>query len=463
MIKNVIAIIVATLLLTAGIAWADFPAQLNNFVAGDVIRSADWNLIEAELGTRSGRVATGTSDSLNFIVRNAQFPTTTLRVGLTASTTISGDTGTSTFVNGISLNAGCFLFGGSCLAGANPTATIGLTATNGSAVTFMRSDAAPALSQSIAPTWTGLHIFNTGGMIVNASSSYAYFNSASSSIDILRVNTRLGVATSTPGQSAAFGVTGDGFFSGNLYATNIYVTSLTGSNCIGETGGLIGAGTNCVVSIQQTYGTAQNGAITLGTSTTAISGDWGITNSSGTFTFNIPSSSAANRGLLTSADFTTLNNKISSTSLSGASVISYTSGTGVITTTGGTFGSGNYTFSAGVSAVTATATTQLVAPIPRTYIIGTSTMGTGTSTPGKLPGEPFAKTYTQIGCNSIGGGTFVAQFGDSTASTSIVSSTGLTTTFTTLSSNNVFTAGETLWFAYGSVSGTVINPSCTVQ
>lgn len=191
MIKNVIAIIVATLLLTAGIAWADFPAQLNNFVAGDVIRSADWNLIEAELGTRSGRVATGTSDSLNFIVRNAQFPTTTLRVGLTASTTISGDTGTSTFVNGISLSAGCFLFGGSCLTasptGANPTGTIGLSAVNGSATTFMRSDAAPALSQSIAPTWTGLHIFNTGGVIANASSSFGYFNSASSTIEVLAI------------------------------------------------------------------------------------------------------------------------------------------------------------------------------------------------------------------------------------------------------------------------------------
>ena len=42
---------------------------------------------------------------------------------------------------------------------ANPTATIGLTATNGSATTAMRSDAAPALSQSISPTWTASHTF----------------------------------------------------------------------------------------------------------------------------------------------------------------------------------------------------------------------------------------------------------------------------------------------------------------
>lgn len=40
---------------------------------------------------------------------------------------------------------------------ANPTASIGLTAVNGTAATPMRSDAAPALDQSIAPTWTADH------------------------------------------------------------------------------------------------------------------------------------------------------------------------------------------------------------------------------------------------------------------------------------------------------------------
>ena len=46
-------------------------------------------------------------------------------------------------------------------AAANPSATIGLSATNGVASTFMRSDAAPALSQSITPTWTGAHTFSS--------------------------------------------------------------------------------------------------------------------------------------------------------------------------------------------------------------------------------------------------------------------------------------------------------------
>jgi hypothetical protein len=46
---------------------------------------------------------------------------------------------------------------------ANPTASVGLSAVNGAASTYMRSDAAPALSQSIAPTWTGKHIFSAVG------------------------------------------------------------------------------------------------------------------------------------------------------------------------------------------------------------------------------------------------------------------------------------------------------------
>lgn len=43
---------------------------------------------------------------------------------------------------------------------ANPTATIGLVAQNGSSPNFMRADAAPAINQAIAPIWTGVHTFN---------------------------------------------------------------------------------------------------------------------------------------------------------------------------------------------------------------------------------------------------------------------------------------------------------------
>ena len=58
--------------------------------------------------------------------------------------------------------------------GANPSASLGLSAVNGVATTFMRSDAAPALSQSIAPTMTGNWTFTPASLIpitVNAPSA----------------------------------------------------------------------------------------------------------------------------------------------------------------------------------------------------------------------------------------------------------------------------------------------------
>lgn len=54
---------------------------------------------------------------------------------------------------------------------ANPAGSVGLSAVNGVATTAMRSDAAPALSQSITPTWSGTHVF-TGGAAFNTMSPF---------------------------------------------------------------------------------------------------------------------------------------------------------------------------------------------------------------------------------------------------------------------------------------------------
>lgn len=67
--------------------------------------------------------------------------------------------------------------------GANPAASVGLAAVNGIAATFMRSDGAPALSQSIAPTWTGIHTFGAqvkinAFMTGNAVNGFVVTNSA---------------------------------------------------------------------------------------------------------------------------------------------------------------------------------------------------------------------------------------------------------------------------------------------
>lgn len=55
--------------------------------------------------------------------------------------------------------------------GANPTASLGLSAINGSAGTFLRSDGAPALDATIAPTWSGLHTFTLAPVFTDASGS----------------------------------------------------------------------------------------------------------------------------------------------------------------------------------------------------------------------------------------------------------------------------------------------------
>lgn len=55
--------------------------------------------------------------------------------------------------------------------GANPSASVGLTAVNGVATTFLRSDGAPALSQAIVPTWTGAHTFSSASPQLTAQST----------------------------------------------------------------------------------------------------------------------------------------------------------------------------------------------------------------------------------------------------------------------------------------------------
>lgn len=91
------------------------------------------------------RFSVGGTDTLTFTA-----------LGLVAGAATGGAQGAGT------INATGFYDDGVLLAnssGANPTGTIGLTAVNGIAATFLRSDGAPALSQAIVPTWTGQHTF----------------------------------------------------------------------------------------------------------------------------------------------------------------------------------------------------------------------------------------------------------------------------------------------------------------
>jgi hypothetical protein len=55
--------------------------------------------------------------------------------------------------------------------GGDPSVEIGLVAQNGDVVTYLRTNGAPALSQAIAPTWTGTHRFTANAEIYSASSN----------------------------------------------------------------------------------------------------------------------------------------------------------------------------------------------------------------------------------------------------------------------------------------------------
>lgn len=99
---------------------------------------------------------------------------------------------------------------------ANPTASLGLVTINGTAVTFMRSDAAPALDVSIAPVWTGVHTFQsvnttpvifggisyTGGVTVQLTNT-STVNGDISRYSIIAGSTNLAIYAANQNQAAA--------------------------------------------------------------------------------------------------------------------------------------------------------------------------------------------------------------------------------------------------------------------
>lgn len=100
---------------------------------------------------------------------------------------------------------------------ATPTAHVGLAAVNGSATTYMRSDAAPALDVTIVPTWSGSHTFTAvtnsfGGGGTGATNAIVVINSGSgagasptlqfNSNSLQRAQLLLGTATGVSGPAA---------------------------------------------------------------------------------------------------------------------------------------------------------------------------------------------------------------------------------------------------------------------
>lgn len=128
------------------------------------------------LGTITSGVWTGTaiaSGNIAAVLTGKTYNGLTL-TGQTVGFTIAGGTTPETLTVGANASVSGTNTGDQALpVGANPaTAKVGLTAVNGAAVSFMRSDAAPPLDVSIAPTWTGAHTWSVQ-LNVNAGALFA--------------------------------------------------------------------------------------------------------------------------------------------------------------------------------------------------------------------------------------------------------------------------------------------------
>jgi hypothetical protein len=154
----------------------------------------------------------------------------------------------------------------------NPTASLGLTAINGVASTYMRSDAAPALDVTIAPTWSGLHTFSqritntstTSGSAATGAYTYGTLGySDSNNLAVLQssVNAynQLIVQNTNVGAAASADLT---ISNNNGTATTFYGNF--GMNSSGWAGT---AGTSTFSAPNVVYLTATSGDLALGTTT----------------------------------------------------------------------------------------------------------------------------------------------------------------------------------------------------
>ena len=144
------------------------------------------------------------TESGNLYFTNARAIASTLTGYVSGAGTISETDSILSAIQKLNGNIGAI----STPTGANPTAQIGLTAINGTATTFMRSDAAPALSQAITPTWTGTHIFSN---VYNRFGTVAAYLPVTKGVDfVYNDNTingaQIGVENQNGGTSAYNGI-----------------------------------------------------------------------------------------------------------------------------------------------------------------------------------------------------------------------------------------------------------------
>ena len=194
--------------------------------------------VEINAGTNSSDIA--------FLVNNQAGSVQFFEINGQGSVTVGSPTGgaqgvgtinaTGLFVNGAAVKT-------TSISSANPTAVIGLTAVNGTALTFMTSDSAPALSQAIAPTMTGKWIFTPSSAVTAVT-----INAAINAVGFALVGGTNTVATYlmtlATGQGAGFsnGLLVQGGTNSADYALNVSNAAATSNYFLVRGDGVVGLG-----------------------------------------------------------------------------------------------------------------------------------------------------------------------------------------------------------------------------
>ena len=161
--------------------------------AGQVLQSTSPTANVATLSWSSAATGSVTSVSITSangisgtVATASSTPAITLALGAITPTSVAA-TGTVTGSNLSGTNTGDQVLP----TGANPTAVIGLTAVNGVATSYLRSDSAPALSQSIAPFWTGVHTHSFPGIAATSTDAIVLTNTTVATVSAQQFSPRM--------------------------------------------------------------------------------------------------------------------------------------------------------------------------------------------------------------------------------------------------------------------------------
>lgn len=158
--------------------------------------------------------------------------------------------------------------------GANPSAVVGTSAVNGSSANFIRADGAPAIDQTMVPTWTGLHTFNGSpiSILTGANDNVGIGTASPGKLLDVQGTVRAIALTIRGGMSSQF-LKGDGTTDSSTY--------LTGNQTITLSSDVTGSGTTAITTTLKSTGTAgtyrsttfdAQGRETSGTNPTTFSG-----------------------------------------------------------------------------------------------------------------------------------------------------------------------------------------------